>query len=611
VIASEANLDAVNGGIFARLDKLNEFERQPVAADKLHGGSYFAAVFSGEHVAATEFVIGALFVSFGAGARDVLLGLLIGNLLAVLSWALVCAPIAVETRLTLYWYLKKIAGPVVTVVYNVLNALMYCVLAGAMITVSASAVRIPFGIPDQTNWYPSDVRFVLLTLGVGAVVVLLAICGFKALARFATVCAPWMVLMFLAGALVTLPQLGSIENLAALWRVANEQIWVSTAGEAAGGIGFWHVVAFAWICNLAMHLGLSDMALFRYARRSSYGFYSAFGMFLGHYLSWICAGIMGAAAAKLLGRPLTGIDSGSIAYAALGAMGALAVVIAGWTTANPTLYRAGLALQVVTPGWPRWLVTLFVGAVTTLIACFPFVFTKLLAFVAIYGILLVPVGAIVVTEHWIFPRLGLTQYWSTRKGKLVNWPALVSWGTSLLFVVVCWGTKVVTGLMANGGPWAGLLEQLHRTIAAVPATLDGPVEILHEFFLVIPVWILTTVLYTGLAALAGARERLPALPEERPARSSSTVAVAIKPNDETREASATWLYYLAGGTALVCLGLIGLLSLSVFMGYLMAKDFIYQLNFVTLVYFVSSVIWIRHRDRRTTQAALSGGTAVG
>ena len=602
--AIEPNLDAVKGGIFERLDKLNEFERQPVTSDKLHGGSYFAAVFSGEHVAATEFVIGALFVSFGAGARDVLLGLLIGNFLAVLSWALVCAPIAVQTRLTLYWYLKRIAGPVVTVVYNVLNALMYCVLAGAMITVSASAVRIPFGIADQTNWYPSDVRFVLLTLAVGAVVVILAIWGFKALAQFATVCAPWMVLMFIAGALVTLPRLGSVGSLEALWYVANEQIWVGGAGEQASGIGFWHVVAFAWICNLAMHLGLSDMALFRYARRPSYGFYSAFGMYLGHYLSWICAGIMGAAAAKLLGRPLTGIDSGSIAHAALGTMGALAVVIAGWTTANPTLYRAGLALQVVTPGWPRWLVTLFVGAVTTLIACFPFVFTKLLAFVAIYGILLVPVGTIVVTEHWVFPRLGLTQYWSTRKGKRVNWPALVSWAVALLFVVICWGTKVVTGLMANEGPLAGLLQRIHATIPAIPATLDAPVEILHEFFLVIPVWILTTVLYLVLAALAGARETLPALSEDVPANPPPGAVEPSKASRNTSGHGATGLYYLSGVTAAACLGLIGLLSLCVFMGYLVAQDFIYQLNFVTLVYFASGVIWIRQRGIRKAQATV-------
>ncbi len=42
------------------------------------------------------------------------------------------------------------------VIYNVLNALLYCVLAGAMITVSASAIRIPFGIAPQVGWLPQD-----------------------------------------------------------------------------------------------------------------------------------------------------------------------------------------------------------------------------------------------------------------------------------------------------------------------------------------------------------------------------------------------------------------------------------------------------------------------
>jgi len=110
-------------GIMARLDKLNEFERQPVTPDKLQSGQHFAGVFAGEHVAATEFVIGALFVSKGAHTYDVIVGLIFGNLLAVLSWALICAPIAVETRLTLYWYLRKIGGPVMTVIYNILMRL--------------------------------------------------------------------------------------------------------------------------------------------------------------------------------------------------------------------------------------------------------------------------------------------------------------------------------------------------------------------------------------------------------------------------------------------------------------------------------------------------------
>ena len=68
----------------ARLDRLNEFEREPVSDANLHGGRYFAAIFFGEHVAATEFVIGALFVKRGVRTGELLVGQLLGNLLAVL-----------------------------------------------------------------------------------------------------------------------------------------------------------------------------------------------------------------------------------------------------------------------------------------------------------------------------------------------------------------------------------------------------------------------------------------------------------------------------------------------------------------------------------------------
>ena len=144
--------------VFQRLDDLNEFERRPVSEDQLKGGRYFAGAFAGEHIAATEFVIGVLFVNLGARTFDVIVGLLIGNLLAVLSWTLVCATIAVRTRLTLYWYLRDIVGPAMMAIYSVLNGLLYCILGGAMITVAASAIRIAFGIPEQTRWYPEDAK---------------------------------------------------------------------------------------------------------------------------------------------------------------------------------------------------------------------------------------------------------------------------------------------------------------------------------------------------------------------------------------------------------------------------------------------------------------------
>lgn len=414
---------------------LYEFDREPIPKSRLLGPGYFAGAYAGEHVAATEFVIGVTFVNWGASVHDIFLGLVIGNLLAVLTWTLVCAPIAVETRLTLYWYLQKIGGPRLATIYNLVNAFLYSIMAGCMITVSASAVRIPFGIPPQLDWYPTDARFVLVVLGVGAVVVTLAVLGFRKLATFATVCSPWMFLMFLAGAVAVLPQLFAASGGADFGEMARATVWTGQTPDSSEPMGFWKVAAFAWICNLGMHGALSDMALFRFARKASYGLFSSFGMFLGHYLAWICAGLMGAGAALLVEQPLAALDAGEVGYQALGWVGALAVVIAGWTTSNPTLYRVGLALQAVTPNWSRAKVTLVAGIATTVIACFPFVFTGLLDYVAIYGLLISPIGAIVVTEHWIFPRTGLRRYWARSRGLSLNWAALAAWGLAVVFAV--------------------------------------------------------------------------------------------------------------------------------------------------------------------------------
>lgn len=465
----------------AHFDALYEFDREPVTEDRLVGPGYFAGSLAGEHVAATEFVIGVMFVNWGASVADMFIGLALGNALAVLTWTLLCAPIAVQTRLTLYWYLRSIGGPWLTVVYNLLNALLFCILAGCMITVSASAVRIPFGIAPQVHWYPDDLRFVAVVALVGAVVVTLAMAGFKRLAAFATVCSPWMLLMFVGGAAVALPALAAqaglngVHGVGDFLTLAERVVWTGRTPDGSAPMGFWRIAAFAWICNLAMHGGLSDMALFRYARRSSYGLLTAVGMFLGHYLAWICAGLMGAGAALLLETPLPRLDSGAVAYTTLGWAGILAVIVAGWTTSNPTLYRAGLALQAVTPNWSRARVTLVAGIATTVIACFPFVFTRLLDFVGLYGLLLAPAGAIVLAEHWLFPPLGLTRYWAYYQGTVLNWPALVAWVGS-----------VAIGLA------------LERA------------GVLHLFYLFLPVYLLTIVSYIALASVAGARVPPPA-----------------------------------------------------------------------------------------------------
>lgn len=420
-----------------RLDKLYEYDREPVTPDKLQGWKHFAAFFGGEHVAATEFVIGLFFVKHGASAKDLFLGLLIGNALAVLSWTLICAPIAVRVRLTLYWYLRRIAGPGLTSIYNILNAFLYCILAGAMISVSASAVGLvfkmmglPFTHPTVTDKYPNSAGWVGIVLLVGAVAATMAILGFKRLSQFAGVCVPWMFAVFIAGGLALLPalaqryDLGGIHGLSDFWRVA-EKIWNGQPDKGMEPFGIWHFIFFAWFCNLAMHVDLSDMAVFRYAKKWTYGFFSAFGMYPGHFLAWIAAGIMAA----YIGREE---NPGKMAYEAVGIAGAICVLIAGWTTANPTIYRAGLALQTLTPNWPRWRITLLAWVIASVLACFPLFIMNLLNFVAIYGLLLMPVGAIVFAEHWLIPKLGRVQYWAEKEKVLFNMPAAITWVVTLL-----------------------------------------------------------------------------------------------------------------------------------------------------------------------------------
>jgi purine-cytosine permease-like protein len=263
----------------------------------------------------------------------------------------------------------------------------------------------------------------VVVLVVGSVVTTLAILGFEKLSQFSKIAAPWMFLVFVAAGLAVLPKLG-VHSVGDFWRVANEKIWTGVPMEGQSKFTFWHVMFFAWFCNMAMHIGMADMTLLRYAKKWQYGFFSAFGMYLGHFTAWIASGILCAAAAG-------SVAPGPIAYLGAGIAGAICVVIAGWTTANPTLYRAGLALQTATPNWKRWKVTLAAGAITTIAAMFPALMMKLLDFVALYGLILMPMGAVIFADFWLLPKLGLKSNFAELRQLAISWPAAMAWGVTL------------------------------------------------------------------------------------------------------------------------------------------------------------------------------------
>jgi len=451
----------------------SEFEREPVPPRSLLGFKSFIGMYAGEHTAGTELMIGPLFVAAGVSAFDVVVGLLVGNALAVLSWVFMCAPIATRARLTLYYQLEKICGRQLVTLYNLANGVMFCFLAGAMVTVSATALGVwfKFPMPELSDLYPNSVGWVVAVLAVGAVISLVAAYGYEVVSKVANVAAPWMVLVFIAFGLVGLRQFidatgTQVAGLADVWTLAKTHIW--KGGDPLPGqvkFTFWHVMFFAWFCNMAMHIGMSDLSVLRFARKSWYAVASGAGMFLGHFLAWLAASILYAF--QLYQTPdNTKVLPGPLAYKAAGLAGLICVIIAGWTTANPTIYRAGLAFQAIIPKSSRFRVTLVTGLIATIAAMFPAIAMRLLDFVALYGMVLMPMGAVVFVDFWLIPKLGLRGSYAELSGKPSNWAAGLAW---VVTVAAC------LAAISSIGRWS-------------------------MWFVSLPGWFLAAGLYIGLSA---------------------------------------------------------------------------------------------------------------
>ena len=105
------------------------------------------------------------------------------------------------------------------------------------------------------------------------------------------------------------------------------------------------------------------------------------------------------------------------------------------------------------------------------VACFPFVFSQILPLLTYAGLLVVPVGAIVSAEHQIFPKIGYTRYWSKYQNYVHSTPAIASWIIGLVFG---FGLNIL--------------------------------DVMSFYYLFIPTWCFTILVYTFLAGRYGAKE---------------------------------------------------------------------------------------------------------
>jgi purine-cytosine permease-like protein len=126
---------------------------------------------------------------------------------------------------------------------------------------------------------------------------------------------------------------------------------------------------------------------------------------------------------------------------AAGLVGLICVIIAGWTTANPTIYRAGLAFQAIAPKRSRFTITLIAGLVAAIAGAFPAIAMKMLAFVSLYGMILMPMGAVIFVDFWLIRKLGMQSSYAEVSGKVFNWAAGLAWlltvGACLFLYFVC------------------------------------------------------------------------------------------------------------------------------------------------------------------------------
>ena len=294
-----------------------------------------------------------------------------------------------------------------------------------------------FGIPPQTHWYPDDIRFVAVVMVVGAVVVGLAMLGFKKLAAFSSVCSPWMFLMFVAGAVVALARARAGRaacRASDFFGDGRACRWTGTHGQRQPApMGFWTSrpspgSAISRCTGAVGHGAVPLRPAGQFLRVSS----RRSGCSRPLSRVDLCGADGRRRWRSCCETPLTELDSGcrGVHHASAGPASSPSSSRAGRRPTRRCIGRVSRCRRSRPAGrrghghaggrrrhdghrvFPVRVHHAARLRGTVRDACWP-------------------CGAIVLAEHWLFPRIGLTRYWAHYQGKALNWPALAAWGGSI------------------------------------------------------------------------------------------------------------------------------------------------------------------------------------
>ena len=110
---------------------------------------------------------------------------------------------------------------------------------------------------------------------------------------------------------------------------------------------------------------------------------------------------------------------------------------------------------------------------------------KLLDFVALYGLLLMPMGAVIFVDFWLSRRLGLQDNYARRAGLRFNWAAGLTWFLTLGICTALVKYPAIQGFLASRG------------VDILPAGFGG----VQLYFVSLPGWFVAAVLYVVLSKL--------------------------------------------------------------------------------------------------------------
>ena len=186
------------------------------------------------------------------------------------------------------------------------------------------------------------------------------------------------------------------------------------------------------------------------------------------------------------------------------------------------------------------------------------------------GLLVVPVGAIVFTEHQIFPRIGYTRYWSKFQEYKNSSPAVLSWIIGLIF-----------GFGLNA------------------------LDVMSFYYLFIPTWFFTILVYTFLAGKYGANKKYP---EDEKKEDAYNKAI-VKYHEKLEEEEPETVQDISIFTKVLKLVSYGVLGLTLFLAiktlvaspdeaaYISNRAVFYQIGFAcTLIYFIAAY-WAMQRRK--------------